>query len=171
TPTPTSATNPATPQATPTAGPVASNAANAITIAANNGEFSGTLAPGQAVWYRAYYGNPGADMTISISVAPTADNADLNVYTGTDVTNLGPTQQGGSQARSGNTISRHVNLPNAQFVFFSLGDNGSNVIAYGGTISPFAAPPATATPTAAVSGTATPTPGVVQQAPAVTHDA
>jgi hypothetical protein len=176
--TPTSATNPATPQVTPTAGPVAANAANAITIAGNNGEFSGTLAPGQAVWYRAFYGNPGADMTISISVAPTADNTDLNVYTGTDVTNLGPTQQGGSQARSGNTISRHVNLPNAQFIFFSLGDNGSNVIAYGGTISPFAAPPPTATPTAGATGTATPgaaaptaTPAPVQQAPAVTHDA
>ena len=178
TPTPTSATNPATPQVTPTAGPVAANAGSAITIAANNGEFSGTLAPGQAVWYRAFYGNPGADMTISISVAPTADNADLNVYTGSDVTNLGPTQQGGSQTRSGNAISRHVNLPNAQFIFFSLGDNGSNVIAYGGTITPFTAPPPTATPTAAATGTGTPvaaaptaTPGPIQQAPAVTHDA
>ena len=142
TPTPTSATNPATPQVTPTAGPVAGNAGSAITIVDANGEFSGTLAPGQAVWYRAYYGNPGADMTISISVAPTADNADMNVYTGTDVTNLGPTQQGGSQVRNGNTISRHVNLPSAQFIYFSLGDNGSNILAYGGTISPFAAPPA-----------------------------
>src|SRR5215475_9102803 len=84
TPTATSATNPVTPQSTPTAGPVAGNAANAILITGNNGEFSGTLAPGQAVWYRAYYGNPGADMTINISVAPSADNADLNVYTGTD---------------------------------------------------------------------------------------
>ncbi|HEX8968300.1 MAG TPA: hypothetical protein VF937_10490, partial [Chloroflexota bacterium] len=56
TPTPTSATNPATPQVTPTAGPVAGSAANAITVAGNNGEFSGTLAAGQAVWYRAYYG-------------------------------------------------------------------------------------------------------------------
>ena len=174
TPTPTSATNPATPQVTPTAGPVAGNANQAITVAGNNGEFSGTLAPGQAVWYRAFYGNPGADMTISISVAPTADNADLNVYTGTDVTNLGPTQQGGSQVRNGNTISRHVNLPNQQFVFFSLGNNGSNVIAYGGTITPFAAPPPTATPTAGATGTTTPGPtattGPVATAPAVPHD-
>jgi hypothetical protein len=169
TPTPTSASNPATPQVTPTAGPVAGNAGTAITITANNGEFSGTLAPGQAVWYRAYYGNPGADMTISISVAPTADNADLNVYTGTDVTNLGPTQQGGSQVRNGNTISRHVNFPNAQFVFFSLGNNGGLVIAYGGTIEPFVTPPPTMTPTPA--GTATPLPTATPQpAPAVAHD-
>ena len=178
TPTSTPAGSTATPQVTPTAGPVAGNAGSALTIAANSGEFSGTLAPGQAVWYRAYYGNPGADMTISISIAPTADNADMNVYTGTDVTNLGPTQQGGSQVRNGNTISRHVNLPNAQFVFFSLGNNGSNVIAYGGQITPFVAPPPTATPTAAVTGTATPgaatptaTQAPVQTAPAVTHDA
>ncbi|HEV7664948.1 MAG TPA: hypothetical protein VGQ62_15565, partial [Chloroflexota bacterium] len=181
TPTPTSATSPATPQSTPTAGPVAGNAASAILIAANNGQFSGTLAPGQAVWYRFYYGNPGADATVSISVAPTADSVDMNIYTGTDVTNLGPTQQGGSQVRNGNTISRHVNLPNSQFVFFSLGNNSSGTVAYGGTISPFVAPPATATPTAAVTGTATAGPtqaatptataGPVQPAPTVTHDA
>ncbi|TME42849.1 MAG: hypothetical protein E6I75_02010 [Chloroflexi bacterium] len=172
TPTPTSATNPATPQVTPTAGPVAANAANAITLVGNNGEFSGTLAPGQAVWYRFYYGNPGADATVNISLAPTADNADLNVYTGTDVTNLGPTQQGGSQGRSGNTIQRHVNLANAQFVFFSLANNGSQVIAYGGSVSPFVAPPATPTPTAGATGTpvATATP-VAAAAPAVAHDA
>src|SRR5712691_349405 len=177
TPTPTSASNPPTPQSTPTAGPVASNAANAITLTANNGLFSGTLAPGQAVWYRAYYGNPGADMTVSISVAPSADSVDLNIYTGTDPTNLGSTQQGGSQVRSGNTISRHVNLPNNQFVFFSLGNNSSAVVAYGGSVTPFVAPPATATPTAGATGTATPgaaTPTVVttaQPAPTVAHDA
>jgi hypothetical protein len=172
TPTATSATNPATPQATPTAGPVAASAAAAILITGNNGEFSGTLAPGQAVWYRAYYGNPGADMTISISIAPTADNADLNIYTGTDVTNLGPTQQGGSQARSGNTISRHVNAPNPQFIFFSLADNGSTVIAYGGQLQPFTTPPATVTPTPVATGTpqATATP-VVQTPPTLQHDA
>jgi hypothetical protein len=175
TPTPTSAANPATPQSTPTAGPVASNAANAITIANNNGQFSGTLASGQAVWYRFYYGNPGADATVSISIAPSADNADMNIYTGTDVTNLGPTQQGGSQARNGNTISRRVNLPNAQFVFFSLGNNSSATIAYGGSVTPFVAPPATPTPTAGATGTATPaptaTPGLVQPAPPLTRDA
>jgi hypothetical protein len=174
TPTPTSATNPATPQSTPTAGPVAANAASAILLTSNNGEFSGTLAPGQAVWYHFYYGNPGADATVSVSVAPTADNADLNIYTGTDVNNLGPSQQGGSQQRSGNTISRHVNAPNAQLVFFSLANNGSGVFAYGGTVSPFISPPATATPTASVTGTpvatATATPGPVQPAPALQHD-
>jgi hypothetical protein len=172
TPTATSAANPATPQSTPTAGPVAGSAGTAILITGNNGEFSGTLAPGQAVWYRAYYGNPGADMTISISVAPNADNADLNIYTGTDVTNLGPTQQGGSQVRSGNTISRHVNAPNAQFIFFSLANNGSAVIAYGGQLQPFTTPPATVTPTPAATGTpqATATP-VVQTPPTLQHDA
>jgi len=178
--TPTSATNPATPQTTPTTGPVAGNAGNALLISTNNGQFSGTLAPGQAVWYRFYYGNPGADATVSISVAPSADGTDLNIYTGTDATNLGPTQQGGSQVRDGNAISRHVNAANAQFVFFSLANNGSGVVAYGGSASPFAAPPAT-TPTAVTTGTSTPaattgptataTPGVVQPAPALTHDA
>jgi hypothetical protein len=180
TPTPTSAANPATPQTTPTTGPVAGNASTALTIATNNGLFSGTLAPGQAVWYRFYYGNPGADATVSISIAPTADNSDLNIYTGSDPTNLLGSQQGGSQVRTGNTISRHVNQPNNQYVFFSLGNNGSSVVAYGGNVTPFVAPPPTATPTAAATGTATagptvaatvtPTPAVVQQAPAVVHD-
>jgi hypothetical protein len=173
TPTATSATNPATPQATPTTGPVAGSAASAIALV-TNGQFSGTLSPSQAVWYRLYYGNPGADATVSISIAPSADNVDLNIYTGTDPTNLG-SPQGGSQARTGNTISRRVNLPNAQFVFFSLGNNNSNVIAYGGNVTPFAAPPATATPTAGATGSPTPaatmTPGPVQPAPVVPHDA
>jgi hypothetical protein len=160
-----------TPQSTPTAGPVASSAANAILLV-TTGNFSGTLAPGQAVWYRFYYNNPGADTTVSIGIAPTADNADLNLYTGTDVTNLGPSQQGGSQTRSNNTISRHVNLANPQFVFFSLANNGSQVVAYSGAVSPFSAPPATPTPTAGATGTAvtTATP-VAQAAPAVAHDA
>jgi hypothetical protein len=172
TPTPTSASNPATPQVTPTAGPVAGTAGSAITVTANNGLFSGTLSPGQAVWYRAFYGNPGADMTISVAIAPSADSVDLNVYTGTDVTNLGPTQQSGSPSRSGNTLSRHVNLPSAQFVFLSLGNNGSAVIAYGGQLTPFVAPPiptATATPPAGAAPTATPAP--FQPAPPVIHDA
>ena len=46
----------------------------AITIVGNNGEFSGTLSPGQAVWYRAYYGNPGADMTITARQSESSDN-------------------------------------------------------------------------------------------------
>ncbi len=174
TPTATSASNPGTPQSTPTAGPVASSATSAITLV-TNGELSGTLGPRQAVWYRFYYGNPGADATISVSVAPNADGADLNVYTGTDPTNLGP-PQGGSQVRSGQTISRHVNLPNAQFVFFSLGNNNdAQVIAYGGEVSPFVPSPVTPTPTAGATGTATPgpttTPAPVASAPALPHDA
>jgi hypothetical protein len=175
TPTPTTASNPPTPQVTPTAGPVASDATNAITLV-TSGQFSGTLSPRQAVWYRFYYGNPGADATVSLSVAANADNADLNIYTGTDPTNLGSTQQGGSQVRTGQTISRHVNLPNAQFVFFSLGNNNdAQVIAYGGTISPFVAAPATPTETVGATATATlvptaPTP-TAQPAPPVTRDA
>src|SRR5207244_8899461 len=117
TPTPTSGANPPTPQSTPTAGPVASNATNALTLTANNGLFSGTLAPGQAVWYRFFYGNPGADATVSISIAPTADNADLNIYAGTDPTNLGPTQKGAPQTKNSNTISRNVNVAAPQSVF------------------------------------------------------
>jgi hypothetical protein len=174
TPTATSASNPATPQSTPTAGPVATTAAQAITLV-QSGQFTGTLSTRQAVWYRFYYGNPGADATVSISIAPSADNADLNIYTGTDVTNLGPTQQGGSQVRSNNTISRHVNLPNAQFVYFSLGNNNdAQVLAYGGNVQPFVVPPPTATPTAGATATGTAAPvtatPVAQTAPQVPHD-
>ncbi len=175
TPTATSAANPATPQSTPTAGPVATTAANAITLV-DSGQFSGTLNNRQAVWYRFYYGNPGADATISISIAPTADGVDLNVYSGTDVTNLGPTIQGGAQVRSGNTITRHFNSGNPQFVFFSLGNNNdAQVIAYGGSVSPFVVPPAILTPTPAASATGTVVPAtatpVAQQPPTVAHDA
>lgn len=173
TPTPTSSSNPPTPQVTPTAGPAAANPASAITITDSNGQFSGTLASAQAVWYRAYYGNPGAEMTIKVSIAPTADNIDLNIYTGTDATSL--SQQSGSPSRSGNTLSRQFTSPNPQFVWFSLADNGSNLVAYSGTVSPFTAPPPTATPTAAATGTATAVPAtatpVVQPAPPLTHDA
>jgi hypothetical protein len=182
TPTPVPANSSVTPQVTPTAGPVASQAASAIALVGNNGEFSGTLAPGQAVWYRAYYGNPGADGTVSISIAPNADNTDLNIYTGTDVGNLGPSQQGGSQARTGDTISRHINAASPQFFFFSLANNkNGQVIAYGGSVAPFVVAPPTATATAVATGTpaatatpaltATPTPGPIQPAPTVAHDA
>jgi hypothetical protein len=171
TPTPTNSSNPGTPQSTPTAGPVATTASQAITLI-DSGQFSGTLNTRQAVWYRFFYGNPGADATVSISIAPSADSTDLNIYTSSDATNLG-SPQGGDQVRNGNTISRHVNLPNAQFVFFSLGNNNdAQVVAYGGSISPFVTPPATMTPTPAASATpaATSTP-VVQPAPSVPHDA
>jgi hypothetical protein len=102
---------------------------------------------------------------------------DLNIYTGTDVSNLGPTIQGGSQVRNGNTISRHVQMSAPQFVYFSLGNNNSGTpVAYGGNVSPFVTPPPTATPTAAASptGTATVVPtatSTAQPAPTVTHDA
>ena len=167
-----------TPQTTPTPGPVAANASSAITLV-SSGQFSGTLGTRQAVWYRFWYGNPGADTTVSISVAPNADSTDLNIYTSTDPANLG-SPQGGDQTRTSNTISRHVNLSNSQFVFFSLGNNNdATVIAYGGNISPFSTPPATPTPTAGATGTttpgatpgATPTPAAVASPPALVHDA
>jgi hypothetical protein len=169
TPTATSATSPATPQVTPTAGPVAANPTSAITLSATSkGLFSGTLSPNQAVWYRLWYGSPGVETTVSVSVAPTADSVDLNLYTGTDPANLGA-GQGGTPTRSGNTLSRRVNLPNSQFVYFSVGNNSSAVIAYGGSVDPFAAPPGpTATPTAATAVTPT---AVPVQAPPVPHDA
>ena len=175
TPTPTSSSSTVTPLTTPTAGPVAPNAASAITLV-SSGTFSGTLSPNQAVWYRFWYGNPGADTTVAISVAPSADSTDLNIYTGTDISNLGSTIQGGSQVRNGNTISRHVQLSNPQFVYFSLGNNNSgSSIAYGGSVAPFSTPPATTTPTPAgtPAGTATTTPAATptaQAAPPVVHD-
>jgi hypothetical protein len=170
TPTATSASSPATPQSTPTAGPVAGSAANAITLV-SSGQFTGTLGHRQAVWYRFYYGNPGAEARVEVSLAPNADDADLNLYTGTDPNNL--SQQGGSQEEDGATVRRRITLPNAQFVFFSLANNDDdNVLAYAGRVEPFITPPATVTPTAAVTTTPTVLPTATPQAaPPLTRDA
>ena len=74
--------------------------------------------------------------------------------------------------RNNNTISRHVNFPNAQFVFFSLGNNNGNVQAYGGQITPFVTPPPTVTPTSAVTSTPTAAANLHPGArPTVAHDA
>src|SRR5919199_1670980 len=140
----------------PTPGPIATSASNALTID-QTGLFVGTLTSNQAVWYRFYYGNPGANATVNVGMAPTADSTDLNLYTGTDVSSL--TQQTGSATRSGNTLSRTVNLPNPQFVYLTVVNNNSNqVVAYSGTVAPAAAPPlsATAVPTAGATVTTTP---------------
>jgi hypothetical protein len=167
--TPTGATP--TPQTTPTPGPVATSAGSALTVDAT-GIFVGTLSSNQAVWYRFYYGNPGANATVSVGLAPTADSTDLNLYTGTDVSSL--TQQTGSATRSGNTLSRTVNLPSPQFVYFTVANNSSTqVIAYSGTVTPAFAPPVTPTavPTAAATTTPTPAPTAPPApAPAVPHD-
>jgi hypothetical protein len=170
TPTATSATNPATLQATPTAGPVAANASSAITLV-SSGKFTGTLGFRQAVWYRFYYGNPGAEAKVEIALAPNADDAELNIYTGTDPANLSP--QAGTQEESGNTIRRRITLSNAQFVFFTLANNDDdNVLAYSGTVDPFIAPPATPTPTAGATSTATVLPTATPQAaPQLARDA
>jgi hypothetical protein len=156
----------ATPVATPTAGPVATSAANALTID-QTGIFTGTLASNQAVWYRFYYGNPGANATVTVSLAPSADNTDLNLYTGSDVNSLA--QQTGSVTRNGSTLSRMVNLSTQQFVYFTVvNNNSSQVVAYSGTVAPAFAPPATAVPattTPAPAATSAPAP-----APPLVHD-
>jgi hypothetical protein len=179
TPVPTSSSATATAVVTPTAGPVATSAANALTID-QTGLFVGTLGSNQAVWYRFYYGNPGANATVNVGMAPTADNTDLNLYTGTDVSSL--TQQTGSATRNGNTLTRTVNLPNPQFVYLTVVNNNSNqVVAYSGSVNPAFAPPlsptavTTAVATAGTPGTTTtPTPAptsVPAPAPQVAHDA
>lgn len=175
--TPTGATP--TPQTTPTPGPVATSATAALTID-QTGVFLGTLNSNQAVWYRFYYGNPGANATVSVNLAPSADGADLNLYTGTDVSTL--TQQTTPITRSGNVLSRTVNLATAQFVYFTVvNNNGSQVLAYSGTVAPAFAPPVTLTPSPATTAVTTattvpltPTPAataVPAPAPAVAHDA
>ena len=165
-----------TPQTTPTPGPVATSAANALTVD-QTGLFVGTLTSNQAVWYRFYYGNPGANATVNVGMAPTADSTDLNLYTGTDVSSL--TQQTGSATRSGNTLSRTVNLPNPQFVYLTVVNNNSTqVVAYSGSVSPAFAPPLSPTAVTTAAATAatatTPTPAatsVPAPAPQVAHDA
>ncbi|MDQ6669680.1 MAG: hypothetical protein M3069_02800 [Chloroflexota bacterium] len=153
--------------------PAAGNGATAITLE-TTGQLSGTLASEQDVWYRFYYAAPGNNATIALSLAPSADGGQIDVYTGSDVTNLGPTVQEGNQARDGDTISRRISLSNPQFVFFRLSNaNADGPLAYAGTVSPFAAPPAvTPTPVAQPAQTPMPTaaPMPVGQAPAVMHD-
>ncbi len=158
--------------ATPTPGPAANTPQDALTVGAD-GALTGSIAPRRAVWYRFWYGNPGADAVVAVGFVPSADNADLNVYTGTDITNLGPSQQSGTPTRSGNTLSRRVNVPNAQWIYFNVADNNDSAdLAYSGTVSPAFAPPVTPTagPTAAATATPAPT-SPPQTAPPVAHDA
>jgi hypothetical protein len=163
-----------TPITTPTPGPVAISASNALTID-QTGLFLGTLT-NQAVWYRFYYKNAGLDATVTVNLAPAADrNTALNLYTGTDLSAL--TQQTTPATQNGNTLSRTVNLPAEQFVFFTVvNNNSSQVIAYSGSVSPAVAPPGgtpTATTTIATAVPATPTvapTAVPAPAPQVPHD-
>jgi hypothetical protein len=163
------------PNATPGPG---DNASVAVTVG-GDGVFSGTISPHQAVWYRAWYGNPGAKTEITAAISPSTDNADLNLYTGTDVNNL--QQQGGGANKSSTTLSRDVNLSNQQYVYFTIANNNDSTnIAYSGTVTPAFAPPGgtptatgtpgTATPTSAPA-TATPAPSSTPAAaPALNHD-
>ena len=83
-----------TPTPTPASG---ASAVNAATVG-DEGRFAGVLAPRQAVWYRFWYGNPGANAAVSVGFTPAGSSSDLNLYTGSDVNNL--VQQGGSPVRT-----------------------------------------------------------------------
>ncbi len=155
TPSPTSTGTPLTANATPNPG---DNATTAVTVG-GDGQYSGTIGARRAVWYRFWYGNPGANANVAVSVSPSADNADLNLYTGPDPNSI--TQQGGSANKTSTALSRSVNLPSQQFVYFTIANNNdASTLAYSGTVTPAYAPPAT--PTAVVTGTpaATGTPAV-----------
>ncbi len=71
------------------------------------------------------------------------------------------------------TLSRSLNLPGAQWVYFTVvNNNDGTAVAYGGTANPVGAPPPSPSPTATPTSTATPSPTpVVQVAPQVLHDA
>ncbi len=147
--------------ATPTPGPVANSAQGAITVGADGG-ILGSVGPRRAVWYRFWYGNPGADAVVGTTFAPNADSADLNIYTGPDPASL--TQQTGAAARSGETLSRRVNLASTQWVYVTLANNGDTTpLAYSGNVSPSFAPPVTPTP--APTATALPVPTATPQTP------
>jgi hypothetical protein len=126
---PTAALNSPGGNVTPTSTPASGNSAASATTVGGDGRFAGVLAPRQAVWYRFWHGNPGANATVSVDFAPAGTSSDLNVYTGADVNGL--SQQGGSPSRTAPTQ----------------------------TATPTSTPTATPTPpTATATGTATPTP-------------
>jgi len=72
------------------------DAGTAITVGAD-GRAAGSLAARQALWYRFWYANPGANATVQIGFTPAGTNIDLNLYTGPDPNSL--SAQGGSPAR------------------------------------------------------------------------
>jgi hypothetical protein len=130
--------------------------APAAVATGSDGAFSGTIATRRAVWYRFWYGNPGANATVAVSVSPNADNADLNLYTGSDPNNL--TQQPGLASKAKATLSRDINLPHPQFVYFAVANNNdTTILAYNGTVIP-AFPAPTLTPTTTGTSAATPAP-------------
>ncbi len=152
-------TGPAT-GATPGLGETSLSAA----VVGGDGGLSGTIATRRAVWYRFWYGNPGANSSVAVTVSPNADNADLNLYTGTDPNNL--TQQLGPTGKAQNTLSRDINLPNMQYVYFAIANNNNSaILSYTGTVTPAFAP-MTVTPAASVPGTIVPSPSAIGAATA-----
>jgi hypothetical protein len=163
---------------TPTPGPVADTPQSAVGIGAD-GLLTGVIGQRKAVWHSFWYGNPGVGATVSVSFSPNANTADLNLYTGSDLNNLA--QQTGGATRSGETLTRTVNLPSPQFVYFTVVNNGDAAwLAYGGRVAPASAPPGpattpepvtTATPAPVATTPSTPVPAATPQAaPAVPHD-
>src|SRR5262249_14575523 len=59
------------------------NSSTAITLG-SDGAYAGALVPRQAVWYRFWYANPGANATVSAAFTPAGTSIDLNLYTGPD---------------------------------------------------------------------------------------
>ena len=144
-------TGPAT-GATPGLGETSLTAA----VVGGDGALSGSIAIRRAVWYRFWYGNPGANATVAVTVAPNADNADLNLYTGTDPNSL--TQEAGPTGKAQATLSRDINLPNMQYVYFAIANNNNGaILSYTGTVTPAFAP-MTVTPTSNVPGSLVPSP-------------
>ncbi|HYW88106.1 MAG TPA: hypothetical protein VFB50_10075, partial [Chloroflexota bacterium] len=73
------------------------NSSSAMTLG-SDGAFAGALAPRQALWYRFWYANPGANATVSAAFTPAGTSIDLNLYTGPDPNSL--VAQGGSPGRT-----------------------------------------------------------------------
>ena len=139
---PTSALNPvaATPTSAPTARPESGVSASAAITLGTDGSFSGSLAPRQAIWYRFWYANVGANATVSVGLSPSGTSTDLNLYTGPDPNNL--IAQGGSPSRTLPTVTA---TPSATPTSTA-------------TFMPAPSTPGTATPTPTGTATATPTP-------------
>ena len=152
---------------TPTIG-AGNDATTAFTVGADGNIPQGIVGAHRATWYRFWYGNAGADAVISATFSPSADNADIKLYSGQDPTNL--TLLSGGTTRSGDTLSRSVNNSSTQWVYFAISNNNdTKALIYTGTVKPSFPPPVTPTPT--VSPTATPAPTATPQAaPAVAHD-
>jgi hypothetical protein len=133
-------------------------------VVGGDGGLSGTIATRRAVWYRFWYGNPGANASVAVTVSPNADNADLNLYTGTDPNNL--TQEPGPTGKAQSTLSRDINLPNMQYVYFAIANNNNAaILSYTGAVTPAFAP-MTVTPTPNVPAYLAPSPSATASATA-----